>query len=432
LHRKASQGSTFFQNTKVPIGSICPKPVAPKPTQSLQGSPRKGRFSFRCCCISPQKASGGQTNKYINSQTSPFLPLLRLLWIYTRIHTTIPTNTLGNTFYLRSIYIQETLPITKPKAHLKPHQENNNNNNTTTKKKTKRKMEKLSTTHRHTNGTSRPLESPEPPLHHDDLNNNPIYDLSSDMDRDSALRKINTSGALSISPELFEKIYLSPANRVSGDLRKKFANPTPLAIGGFLIALTPLSCDLMGWRGAGGNGAASTGSFFFFGGLLMILGSIGEFILGNTFPMVVFGSFGAFWLSYAATLVPGYNAYGAYVGSSTGDLKGLETQGFQSSFGTSPFSFILSFLIILIIILTIPNLKFPEKSFTNIFLNSLLPSLHGPPLRAVHDPGPAHEPHLLPHLFNARPIIWLFGGCLLAIGPGSRGKCDIGKPPHLR
>jgi hypothetical protein len=32
----------------------------------------------------------------------------------------------------------------------------------------------------------------------------------------------------------------------------------------------------MGWRGAGGNGASSTGVFFFFGGLLMIIGALGE------------------------------------------------------------------------------------------------------------------------------------------------------------
>lgn len=38
----------------------------------------------------------------------------------------------------------------------------------------------------------------------------------------------------------------------------------------------PLSMDLMGWRGAGGNGAAGIGTYFFFGGLLMIMGSIGE------------------------------------------------------------------------------------------------------------------------------------------------------------
>ena len=34
------------------------------------------------------------------------------------------------------------------------------------------------------------------------------------------------------------------------------------------------------------------GVFFFFGCLLMILGAVGEWIIGNTFPFVVFGTFG--------------------------------------------------------------------------------------------------------------------------------------------
>lgn len=50
------------------------------------------------------------------------------------------------------------------------------------------------------------------------------------MDADTALRKIQTSGSISISPELFEKIYLSPQNKVAGDLRKTFGNPTPLYV----------------------------------------------------------------------------------------------------------------------------------------------------------------------------------------------------------
>lgn len=35
-----------------------------------------------------------------------------------------------------------------------------------------------------------------------------------------------------------------------------------------------------------------TGVFFFFGGVLMIIGSVMEWIVGNTFPFVVFGTFG--------------------------------------------------------------------------------------------------------------------------------------------
>lgn len=46
---------------------------------------------------------------------------------------------------------------------------------------------------------------------------------------------------------------------------------------GFLLSLTPLACDLMGWRGSGSeNGAAGIGAYFFFGGLLMVLSGVGE------------------------------------------------------------------------------------------------------------------------------------------------------------
>jgi len=158
------------------------------------------------------------------------------------------------------------------------------------------------------------------------------YHLDDNIDPDTALKRIQTTGSLSISPELFEKIYLSPQNRVAGELRKTFGNPTPLALSGFLLSLTPLSCILMGWRGAGGSGASDTGVFFFFGGLLMILGSLGEWIIGNTFPFVVFGTFGSFWLSFGATLQPFFNAYGAY-STTSNPAEGLTEPAFNASFG---------------------------------------------------------------------------------------------------
>ena len=83
------------------------------------------------------------------------------------------------------------------------------------------------------------------------------------------------------------------------------------------------------------------GAYLFFGGLLMIIGSVGEWIIGNTFPFVVFGTFGAFWLTFAATLQPFYNAYGAYVSDPTaaaasmgepGNPAGMKTPGFNASF----------------------------------------------------------------------------------------------------
>jgi hypothetical protein len=68
--------------------------------------------------------------------------------------------------------------------------------------------------------------------------------------------------------------------------------PRPLL--GFLVATGALAPALMGWRGAGGGGAANIGVFYFFGGLLQIIGAILEWLVGNTFIYVVFGSFGEY------------------------------------------------------------------------------------------------------------------------------------------
>jgi uncharacterized protein len=54
------------------------------------------------------------------------------------------------------------------------------------------------------------------------------YQMDDNMGSEEALRRIRMSGGLSISPELFEKIYLSPKTQVSNNLRTTFANPTPL------------------------------------------------------------------------------------------------------------------------------------------------------------------------------------------------------------
>jgi uncharacterized protein len=63
------------------------------------------------------------------------------------------------------------------------------------------------------------------------VNGNTKYDLHHDHhDEDTALRRLRTAGSLSISPELFEKIYLSPKNQVSNNIRSTFGNPTPLYV----------------------------------------------------------------------------------------------------------------------------------------------------------------------------------------------------------
>ena len=160
-----------------------------------------------------------------------------------------------------------------------------------------------------------PTPIDQPQLSTDDLNN----------------RRKDTS--ITLTPEMFEKLYLSPPNQVSGDLRATFANPTPISLLGFLLTASPLSCDLMGWMGAGGGGAANTGAYYFIGGFLMSLGGILEFFLGNTFSFVVFCSFGGFWFTLGATLTPAFNAYGAYAPDPAHPAAGLQSPGFHASFG---------------------------------------------------------------------------------------------------
>lgn len=65
-------------------------------------------------------------------------------------------------------------------------------------------------------------------------------------------------------------MYLNPQNEVKGALRATFANPTPLALIGFLLSVSPLSCQLMDWRSSGGGddaGIAGVGSYYFMVGI---------------------------------------------------------------------------------------------------------------------------------------------------------------------
>ncbi|KAE8452458.1 hypothetical protein EG329_000360 [Mollisiaceae sp. DMI_Dod_QoI] len=165
----------------------------------------------------------------------------------------------------------------------------------------------------------------------------PTKDHANSISNGAPLQRVQT---LSMSPELFEKLYLSPENAVKGDLRKTFGNPTPLALVGFVVALSPLSVELMGWRGASGLNA-TIGPTYFFGGLLLIIAGILEFFLGNTFPCVVFFGFGAHHLSFAATFQPFYNAIAAY----SPDGSQTQTPGFANSFAFyAVFMALLSFI----------------------------------------------------------------------------------------
>ncbi|KAL4804587.1 GPR1/FUN34/yaaH family-domain-containing protein [Aspergillus unguis] len=150
---------------------------------------------------------------------------------------------------------------------------------------------------------------------------------------DDTLNRMKTAESvfLPISRETFEKLYLSPKHpSVQGDLRKKFGNPTPICLMGFLLASTPHACMLMGWRGAGGNGSALVPTYIFFGGIVQVLGAIGEWIIGNTFSCAIFMTYGTFWIVQGGGLMP-FFATGLNYSPTGNNMEGQATEGYAAT-----------------------------------------------------------------------------------------------------
>ncbi|KZS88510.1 hypothetical protein SISNIDRAFT_459741 [Sistotremastrum niveocremeum HHB9708] len=121
---------------------------------------------------------------------------------------------------------------------------------------------------------------------------------------DTGLRRQMTT--ITLSNEQFESLYLQPRDpRMDSSNSRRFGNPTPLGVSSFLLAHVPLAMDLLNFQGAT---AASTttilGAFYACAGAGLYLACIMEWILGNTFPSVVFGTFGGFWISYGVIIQP--------------------------------------------------------------------------------------------------------------------------------
>lgn len=49
-----------------------------------------------------------------------------------------------------------------------------------------------------------------------------------DIQTDGLARLETAQSVVTIPPDIFEKLYLQPQMAVKGDLRKTFANPTPV------------------------------------------------------------------------------------------------------------------------------------------------------------------------------------------------------------
>ncbi|KAH7063946.1 hypothetical protein BKA63DRAFT_572820 [Paraphoma chrysanthemicola] len=142
-------------------------------------------------------------------------------------------------------------------------------------------------------------------------NPSPARTYDAQFDSEEKLR-YELAKTVTLTPELYERLFITPKTQVSGSLRTTFGNPTPIGVLGFSVSVFPLACAFMGWGGSGGLAAGTTGPTIWFGGFLLFLAGIGEFLLGNNFPMIVFLAYGAHLMSFATTFIPWFNAIGFF------------------------------------------------------------------------------------------------------------------------
>ncbi|OIW23518.1 hypothetical protein CONLIGDRAFT_560442, partial [Coniochaeta ligniaria NRRL 30616] len=133
---------------------------------------------------------------------------------------------------------------------------------------------------------------------------------------------------VTMSPELFEKLYLTPKVPHVGDNNKRYANPTALGFVGFVISTFTFSMVMMGWGGASGLSPV-VGIFFFVGPVLLIFAMVFEWIMGNFFPMMVMGLFAVFWLSFGCLQLPTLQLGASY--ASTADPSGYGSPEFNAT-----------------------------------------------------------------------------------------------------
>lgn len=80
-----------------------------------------------------------------------------------------------------------------------------------------------------------------------------------------------------------------------------------------------------------------------FGAFLLWIAGLFEFFLGNTFPFVVFMSYGAHFMVFATTGIPWFNAVQPYLATGGGGMS-----SYYASFGFYPISMaILSFIFLI-------------------------------------------------------------------------------------
>ncbi len=102
---------------------------------------------------------------------------------------------------------------------------------------------------------------------------------------------------------------------------EKLANPGPLGLAGFALTTFVLSCQNAGVIPNEGGLWAMVPLAMFYGGLIQLVAGILEYRKGNTFGVVAFSSYGAFWMALAFLVI--FLKIGIIPGKAFGDALGI-------------------------------------------------------------------------------------------------------------
>lgn len=67
------------------------------------------------------------------------------------------------------------------------------------------------------------------------------------MKQAEMLERVRTANSINIPPEVFEQMFLSPQNKIKGELRQTFGNPTPIGTSSERNKTLRLTC-ISNWR----------------------------------------------------------------------------------------------------------------------------------------------------------------------------------------
>jgi succinate-acetate transporter protein len=71
----------------------------------------------------------------------------------------------------------------------------------------------------------------------------------------------------------------------------------------------------------------------FFGGGIQILAAIGEWVIGNTFSMCLFFTYGTFWIVNGTQLIPWFNVGAQYSSPVGNTFAGMDEPSYFATVG---------------------------------------------------------------------------------------------------